>query len=461
MAFTTETKDQILQRMINKIVARTNLNDLNQTGQFFKVLVAVSRQLERIYFAMEDLLDETDLDQASGVELDERAKVMNPDEIIRNAAVTATGQVRFSRSTLPASPITIAVGTEVKVPDATASVELKYVTTTLGTIPVAGPPYQSNLVSVQAQEVGAEYNVNPNSITAFGAKPSGVDTVTNPASIVTGAGEETDDSFRSRIKLYLKALSRSTITALEDAAMNVEDVATGKTVQWVGVWEDKYDPGNVIVFIDDGAGTAESVATVAAEPVLTAVGGEVDISLPNHPIHESYAFNLYVNAVLVPTTDYYINYATGHIKLTALAYPAGLVALDAVTYDGTHYEGLVAEVQKVVDGDAADRSNYPGYRAAGILVKVQVPQILTQSVAANITVSDGYDQATAVAAVAAAIQDYINRLSVSEDVVRNEIIERIMGVTGVYNVNLTSPTADAIVSDTQLARTSSANVVVT
>jgi uncharacterized phage protein gp47/JayE len=459
MAFQTETKDEILQRMINKIVARSGLNDVTQTGEFFKVLVAISRQLERIYHGMEDLLDDTDLDQAAGVELDERAKMMNPDEITRDLETAGTGQVQFGRSTPAPGPITIAVGSEVKVPDLTASEELKYTTTTLGTILTGA--VVSNLVSVLAQEAGSKYNVSPNAITGFGAKPSGVDTVTNPAVIVTGTDNETDDSFRSRIKLYLKALSRATASSLLDVSMGVVDSITGKVVSWVGVWEDEYDPGKVIVYIDDGAGTAESTSTVAAEPVLTAAGGEVDISLPNYPIHESYAFALYVNAVLVPTANYFINYANGHIKLKAAAYPTGLTAADAVTYDGTNYTGLVAEVQKVADGDVADRNNYPGYRAAGIYVRVRVPQIVSQTVAANITVNDGYDQSTAVTAVVAAIQDYINKLSVGEDVLRNELIERIMGVTGVYNVNLTMPSGDVLITDTQLARTISAGITVT
>lgn len=460
MAFQTETQTQILQRMINKIVARSNLTDVTDTGQFFKVLVAVARQFERIYHAMEDLLDETDLDEARGVELDERAKVLNPDEISRNPEEYATGKVQFGRATAAASPITISVGTTVKVPDLTASEELKYATTTVGTILTGATT--SNLVSIKAQEKGSKFNVDPGSITAFGSKPSGVDTVTNPASLTTGQDEESDDSFRSRIKLYIKGLSRATAHAVEDAAMGVQDASSGKTVQWAGVWEDEFDPGKVIVYIDDGAGTAESYSSPGLTTVIAAAsGGEVDIYLPNKPIHESYGFTLRINTVIIPTADYWTNYASGHVKLKPGAYPNGLAIGDAVTYIGTHYTGLVQEVQKVVDGDPSDRANYPGIRAGGIYARVRVPQIQYQTVTANVTVQNGYDQATALAAVAAVIQGYINHLSVGEDVLRNELIERIMAVAGVYNVLLTLPPGDVVISDTQLARVTGNFITVT
>jgi len=78
----------------------------------------------------------------------------------------------------------------------------------------------------------------------------------------------------------------------------------------------------------------------------------------------------------------------------------------------------------------------------------------------SLTILEGYDSTDIRAAVTQAIKDYINGLSISGDVIRAEIIARIMGVEGVFNVVLTEPATDRIILDDQLVRVQDANITI-
>lgn len=461
MPFTAETREQILQRMVNRVVARTVLNDLTQTSGIFEMLAAVARAVERFQQGQIDMLDDTDLDKAVGDDLVEIGKLYN---LTKEGEITATGTVVFSR-TGTVGAVTIAIGEQVKVPAATAGQDLIYTTTAVGTI--LNGNQDSAPVAIVAALPGVDYNVNPDAITEFVTKPSGVDSVTNTVAVTNGRDVETDDNFRKRIKNKIESLSRSTILGLEGAADGANDSVSGKTVQWVGVFEDEFwqlvtpNEPQVSVYIDDGNGTAESTTAVVGGAVTVASGGEMDIYLPNKPVKFTAAYALYINAILVPTSSYYFNPQASHFKLTTAAYPNGLTVGDVVTADYTYYTGLIQLVQKIIDGDPADRTNYPGYRAAGVRVAVLAPSIQNQIVTANITVLQGFDQSTVITAVEAIIQTYINNLGIGEDVIRSELIEQIMSVNGVYNVQLTLPTADVVIGDKQISRTSTSFVTVT
>jgi len=92
---------------------------------------------------------------------------------------------------------------------------------------------------------------------------------------------------------------------------------------------------------------------------------------------------------------------------------------------------------------------------------VLAPSVLWQTVTCNLTVRQGFDQTTAIAAVESAIDEYINHLGIGEEVILAELTERVMGVNGVYDVGFTAPTGNTIVGATQLARISSSQISVT
>jgi uncharacterized phage protein gp47/JayE len=201
---------------------------------------------------------------------------------------------------------------------------------------------------------------------------------------------------------------------------------------------------------------------LAGPPADSAVGGETRLFLDNKPVKDAVAPSLTssVNGKLVRGTDFTLNPASGQVDFIGATYATGLAAAEVIGVDYTYFTGLLAYVQKLIDGDSADRANFPGMRAAGVLVIVLTPQVLVQNIEVTVTVLEGYDHGVVRAAVNTAIKNYINALGISGDVIVSKIVSSCMAVAGVYNVDVTTPTADVILLDDELARTQDANVTV-
>ena len=461
--FVAETQQTILQRMVNKVVARSELKDLTDTSQVLHTLAAVARAIAKTQRDMVKVLKDRDMSQAIGTDLDEAAAVVLPRAIRREEGRKASGSVVFSRSGTTGT-ITIAVGKRVKVVDSDSSESLIYETTTLGTI--LDGNNDSNAVDIIAEELGSTYNVAPDTITGFVDKPSGVDSVTNPAAVTNGSDDQTDGEFYTTVQTHTDGLARCHDSGLEAAAVGVEDPTTGKACRFAKLIEDPANPLEAVLYIDDGAGTAEHTTSVVNEASRipsggVAVGGELDIYSQSKPIREESTVTLRVNALAVPSSDYYLNHATGHFKLKTSVYPSGLSPADAVDVTYTYYDQLIGEAQKVIDGDPADRTHYPGYRAGGVIIKVKSPQVVAQAVVANVGLLTGYSQTALIPKIKLAIAEYINGLSIGDDVIYNEIVERIMAVPGVYDVNVTVPSGNSPIGDYQVARVTSAAIQVT
>jgi len=467
--FTPRRFEQIFLPMLSKVVARTNLSDVVDTSVIKHILAAAARQDDEQYFQMTLLLDLFSIDRAQGDDLDERAKDIQPAIITRGLAVKADGHVVFSR-TGTSGTVTVPAGSKVKTADAkmfTTQAAATITPSSVEQIAGHGTGRDSNVVAVQADVAAAAGNVAANTIIKFDAKPAGVDQVTNPNPLLHGLDKETDDSFRSRLKQYIASLSRCTVMAIEQNVLGLTDPVSGSSVLFAHVVEDYLARGNFTVYVDDGTGTAESSDTVVGEvvtqglagpPANSAVGGEQYLLLENRPIKDAVMpyLSSSVRGPLIYGVDYTLNPASGQLRFV----PA-LVHAEVITANYTYYTGLIQFVQRIVDGDASDRTGYPGLRAAGTLAVVRTPQILVQTVVINLVVLEGYVASDVRAAVKDTIKRYINGLGISGDVVRNEIIRRTMEVAGVYDATLVTPSANHTVLDNQLIRTTDGNITVT
>ena len=467
--FTVRSQEQIQTQMIAKVVARSKLKDVGDAGAIKHLIKASARSDAQNSYNASLLKLNFSIDKATKDDLDERAKEIQPGTTARLLAVKSTGDVVFSRSGTTGSVI-IPQGTKVKTSSGVVFTTLEngsITPTSAEQIAGHGVGRDSNPVSALADLAGAAGNAVAGTVIKFSSKPAGVDEVTNPNDFAQGAEKESDDAFRKRLKAYIASLARCPALAIEAQLLGQQEPTTGQTVLYVKVIEDFINLGNFTVFIDDGTGTAESTAPVTGEnvtdglsgpPPNSAVGGEENLYLNNKPIKDTEPCTLTssTRGVLVKNTDYFLNPASGQIVFV----PA-LVTGEVITADYTYLTGIIAYVQKVVDGDANDRLNFPGLRAAGTLAVVKTPQILLQNVIAQLTILDGYAPADVKTNVRQAIKNYINTLSISGDVVRNVLISRIMDVPGVYNVLLSVPAIDIIMLDDQLARTTDSNITVT
>lgn len=111
---------------------------------------------------------------------------------------------------------------------------------------------------------------------------------------------------------------------------------------------------------------------------------------------------------------------------------------------------MIAAVLNVLLGDGTD--TYPGYKAAGINLRVLAPTKVTIAVTATITSNATVDQAEITTNITDRVTAYINGLKIGEDVIFNEIVRIIKGVPGVYDLILTAPSSNTSISTSQIAR---------
>lgn len=148
---------------------------------------------------------------------------------------------------------------------------------------------------------------------------------------------------------------------------------------------------------------------------------------------------------------------TGGTGNTILNFPvATKIGIDGYR----HYSGLAQETQWVVDGKVDDPDNYPGIRAAGVQVEVAESVTIPISVELDVTSREGISLSSIANDVKSAVSAYINTLKVGDDVIISDIIHDVKNVQGVFDVRVTSPTANVAIADNELARVNEQQIIV-
>lgn len=167
----------------------------------------------------------------------------------------ASAKVVFSRAKPIESRTVIPISTKI------ASGGYVFITTESGVIEPGAT--QSNQVSVQAEDIGLDYNVPANTITSLSSVvPLDVVEVTNPVKASGGTNAETDAEIEARFKLYINGLQGGNTYGIKSAALSVEGVRS------VSV-EEHFPPLNNIygftIYVDDGTGGMSKELQTAIE----------------------------------------------------------------------------------------------------------------------------------------------------------------------------------------------------
>ena len=120
---------------------------------------------------------------------------------------------------------------------------------------------------------------------------------------------------------------------------------------------------------------------------------------------------------------------------------------------------LVTAVQTAIDGDTTN--NTPGYKAAGIVVAVHAATTLAKDVTMSVVSTNGTDTAALQAAIQTTISNYLTSFGIGDPFLYNELIERVMGLSGVYNIAISEPTGDVTPTNTQVLIPGTISVTVT
>lgn len=467
MRFVPKSRKEILQRMVARVVARTNLTDLTEGALGMQLVAATSREVEDIGNQLMNLLTLFDLLQAEGDDLDEIAKVASPNKISpRRGATRATVPL-----TLGGTPGTV-------LPAGVQVAAGSYVFSTISELTIGGGGTING--SGQAANPGSDYNVGSGTVTRIVSTIAGLNTVTNAAAASGGEDRETDDDFRQRIVDYMRSLVTTTPYALEGLAKTIgvtshnddetgdlvfvydEETEVVRRVVQAFAWKDPVNPGNVTLYIDDGVGfvgvsPAQLVAASgAAETLKTgAAAGDRKLLLTNWPIElgtvvtiERQVGGAGAWVPLVEGADFRLNRSNGEVYLTFAATAGDNYRAQPYTYS----LDLVRAVQLAVEGDSADRERLPGWRAAGDVVYVRRPTVALIDVTATISVQPGFTPSDVEAACTSAVTAYLNGLSIGADVILAQLIEEIMRIDGVYDVGISIPATTIAVPDEQVAK---------
>lgn len=147
------------------------------------------------------------------------------------------------------------------------------------------------------------------------------------------------------------------------------------------------------------------------------------------------------------------------------SYPsAGWVTVYCDDGTGGLDPAIAAEVYKVLNGDTNDPTNYWGYRASGIHVRVDSPTIANQTINVTIFVpaTAVSTDASLISAVKSALEVYVNGLKMGNDVIFSELVRSVQDAADdIYDATFAAPVANVSISANQIARTSSGLITVT
>jgi uncharacterized phage protein gp47/JayE len=288
--------------------------------------------------------------------------------VTRLGAVTASGQVTFSRFTAAAQAV-VPVGATVLTADGTQSY-----TVALDTLNAAysaglggyvlGAGTASISVPVTAVAAGSAANAVIGQVSLINQPISGVDTVTNAAAFINGVDPESDTALRTRFVAYIASLSKATKTAVGNAITSLKQGITyslTENLTYGGVAQ----MGYFYVVVDDGTGTPPgsllstvSNAIDAVRPVTSTFGVFAPVVVTANvamTITTAADYDHTATAALVATAiRNYINALTlgqalTFSRLTQISYDAsaGITNVTGVTLNGGAAD-LAATAQQVV-----------------------------------------------------------------------------------------------------------------
>lgn len=118
-----------------------------------------------------------------------------------------------------------------------------------------------------------------------------------------------------------------------------------------------------------------------------------------------------------------------------------------------YYTGLVELVHNTIYGDDRDLASFPGIGAAGIDFEIISPTVEEISFNIDVTLGEGNTLSNLEDEIRSAITGYVNSLGVNDDVILAEVVAAIIGVSGVTDVDILSPTANIVIADSEIPRT--------
>jgi len=422
---------QVEADMIANALAASPTANVTRGTMFRDLIIGVPAfEMSQLYGQVNVAQLAQSIANATGSHLD---RLLNNYGLFRRAGVEATGSIVFRRSTIPVTDIEIPIGTRISTEPTTTNDPVTFVTTATVTMVASAAATYYNIntgyyeiaVDIEATTSGITGNIGQGNITRFSGI-SNIDSVTNTSATTGGTDEETDSAFRSR---GLNALLGNHVGTKGGYSRNVltnNDVDDAKVVTAQDVNEDRsrvLDGGADVWIKTDNTSEATDSYTYPADEVVHYFDNLPVLSVSS--VREG-------STLLIEGQDY-------ELVLDEQAYRRSQYSQDRIRWITTRtvgatltvvyqYSALVNTLQSFID---SDENHVVG---ADVLVKVayEAPVSITLS----ISLLSGYSSTLVISAVDEAIVDYLEGLTLGENVVQSDIVAIVEATSGVDSVNL-------------------------
>lgn len=276
---------QIFDAMRRYLIGQSSsLNNFNEGSRLSVLLEAISL-----------IESQTHNDFYQGLKTGIPISVYEGFDFIRLPGIKSTGQLEFTRSSVDTEVHPIPIGTAIILNG------IKFETIVYGEIAIGD--LTSGQIDSQCSQVGADGNIGVNAIdTSIGQgtfvnQPGGIEAAANPVAFAGGTDEESDEERQARFRIYISALTRSSVNGLISGALSVTGVKSASVV------ESYPSAGWVTIYVDDGTGFLSPITKAEVEKVINgdpldranypgyrAAGIQIQILAPN-----VYSFNVTVD----------------------------------------------------------------------------------------------------------------------------------------------------------------------
>lgn len=439
MPYVPKTSGEILRDLKGSVLGRSSLDDISSGSVVSILLGAVANELASSERRLYNLRESFFLNGASGSDLDERVSELPAVGVTRIESTNASGAVlKLSRDpALTTTNLTIPASSRFRSADGTAF------ETTSDVIIVAGDAEVEN-VHIRAVSPGVEGNKAVNEIYIIENAPSEIISAQNTLALTNGLDEEPDEDLRERAYLYLKSLNRCQASSIEYMASSFIGSSNDR-FRYAKMYEDVNTPGYSELYVDDGSDlSAESMKRAGASSGITVPAGgaiivphEAPATAPIDP--GSITITRGAGQINVTTADYTSIHERGLLYFVeGFLQPGDTVWVQL--YDV--FTGLIAEVQREIEGDPNTPDRLTGFRAAGTRVVVKpiiaAPVELDMSLISS-TASD-FDLVTRDVKIA--IAAFINNLAPGEPLYISQLVDACVAISGVVDIKFYEPGSD-------------------
>lgn len=428
MTYTPKPAIEILRDLTAMIVGRTQLTDISNSSIITTVLSSIAQELASVERKLVSIRESYFLDTVSGIDLDERVRELPQGTISRHQASHASGAVLQLTREDTTTELIIPAGSEV----VCSRTSMTY--RTIGDYTMIEGVALLNNIFIVASQSGSSGNCGIGEIDTIKSLPDQILTCTNTQALNNGFDLEDDSSLRARAKTYINSLSRSQRSALEFLAVSFVG-STGERLRYARLVEPETRPAYSELFVDDG--TAE-MSVQNRSRVGKVVGGIVPVGGQRVLYHEAPATAPITASQIRINGQVIAQNRIVSIHERGIVYVQGLQAGDTWTIGESSpyrvYTGIIAELQKEIEGDFSAPTRMTGFRAAGtrVVVKAITPTLI--SLIVNLKIKPYYAASSVQTAVVQTLISYINSLAPMDTLYISQLVNQCIDIDGVLDI---------------------------